>query len=76
MASTTDFLHGTPKPLLILLLIFCLCVSAAGLYVAVLVIQAGRWPVGRLLFFGGFAWLSLALLRATLTYPDDSRKNK
>ena len=72
MGRTTNFLHNTPKPLLIGLLLFCLLVSAAGLYVTILVIQNGRWfPLGRLLFFSGFAWLSVALLHATLTHRDD-----
>ena len=72
MGRTTNFLHNTPRPLLIGLLLFCLLVSAAGLYVTLLVIHNGRWfPLGRLLFFCGFAWLSVELLHATLTNRDD-----
>jgi len=71
MGRTSDFLPNMPRPLLIGVLLFCLVVSAAGLYVTALVIQNGRWfPLGRLLFFVGFAWLSIALLRAALTHRD------
>ena len=67
MGRTTNFLDNTPRPLLIGLLL----VSAAGLYVTLLVIHNGRWfPLGRLLFFCGFAWLSVELLHATLTNRD------
>ena len=72
MGRTSNLLHHTPRPLLIGLLLFCLMVSAAGLYVTLVVMHNGRWfPLGRLLFFGGFAWLSVALLHATLTQRHD-----
>ncbi len=71
MADDANFLHDTPRPLLMALFAFCLLISLVGLGLAVLVISRGGYPVGRVLFFLFFGWLAWSLIRAVQSYPKD-----
>ncbi len=71
MADEANFLHDTPRPLLVALFVFCLLISLAGLSLAVLVVARGGYPIGRVLFFLFFGWLAWSLLSAVRSYPKD-----
>lgn len=71
MVNEANFLHETPRPMLIGLFVFCLLVSFAGLGLAILVLLKGGYPIGRVAFFLFFGWLAWSLLRAVRSYPKD-----